>query len=145
MKGIGVLVAAGLATTLVACTVGKKTPSGFRLPEGNAESGKALFLELKCNDCHQVVGTELAAPGERTTVPVMLGGKFAYHRTDGELVTAIINSSHRLARGYPRELVERDGKSRMRDYSDTLTVRELVDLVAFLQTTYTWAIAEPPY
>jgi hypothetical protein len=33
----------------------------------------------------------------------------------------------------------------MKDYSDTLTVRELVDLVAFLQTTYTRVIPEPPY
>jgi cytochrome c551/c552 len=145
MKGIRVLVAAGLATALIACTAGKKSPSGFRLPEGNAERGKALFLELKCNDCHQVVGTDLAGPGERAIAPVMLGGEFAYHRTDGELATAIINPSHRLARGYPRELVERDGKSRMKDYSDTLTVRELVDLVAFLQTTYTEVIPEPPY
>jgi hypothetical protein len=145
MKGIRVLVAAGLATALIACTTGKKSSSGFRLPEGNAERGKALFFELKCNDCHQVVGTHLAAPGERATVPVMLGGEFAYDRTDGELVTAIINPSHRLARGYPKEMVERDGKSRMRDYSDTLTVRELVDLVAFLQTTYTRVIPEPPY
>jgi hypothetical protein len=48
-------------------------------------------------------------------------------------------------RGYPRELVEREGKSRMKDYSDTLTVRELVDLVAFLQTAYTRAIPEPVY
>jgi L-cysteine S-thiosulfotransferase len=145
MKGIRVLIAASLAAALIACAAGKKSPSGFRLPEGNAERGKALFVELKCNDCHLVVGTDLAAPAERATVPVMLEGEFAYHRTDGELVTAIINPSHRLARGYPRELVEREGKSRMKDYSDTLTVRELVDLVAFLQTTYTRAIPEPAY
>jgi L-cysteine S-thiosulfotransferase len=145
MKGIRVLVAASLAAALIACTAGKKSPSGFRLPEGNAERGKALFVELKCNDCHHVVGTDLTAPAGRATEPVMLGGEFAYHRTDGELVTAIINPSHRLVRGYPRELVEREGKSRMKDYSDTLTVRELVDLVAFLQTAYTRAIPEPVY
>jgi sulfur-oxidizing protein SoxX len=145
MKGFRLLVAVGLAAALIACSVGKKSPSGFRLPEGNAERGKTLFVELKCNDCHQVAGTDLAAPAARATEPVMLGGEFAYHRTDGELVTAIINPSHRLVRGYPRDLVEREGKSRMKDYSDRLTVRELVDLVAFLQTTYTRAILEPPY
>src|SRR4030095_3696746 len=56
---------------------------------------------------------------------------------------AIINPSHRLVRGYPRELVEREGKSRMKDYSDTLTVRELVDLVAFLLTNYMCGITPP--
>jgi L-cysteine S-thiosulfotransferase len=145
MKAVKVLIAASLAALLMACAAEKKSSSGFRLPDGNAERGKALFVELKCNDCHQVVGTDLAASPERETMPVMLGGEFAYHRTDGELVTAIINPSHRLARGYPREVVEKEGKSRMKDYGDTLTVRELVDLVAFLQTTYTRAIPEPTY
>jgi mono/diheme cytochrome c family protein len=145
MRGIRVLFAASLAIFLIACSTGKKSPSGFRLPEGNAERGKALFLELKCNDCHQVVGTDIPGPGQSVIAPVRLGGELAYHRTDGELVTAIINPSHRLTRGYPKEVVERDGKSRMRDYSDTLTVRELVDLVAFLQTTYTRVIPEPLY
>ena len=137
MKGIRLLVGAGLAAALIACTAGKKSPSGFRLPEGNAERGKALFVELKCNDCHHVVGTDLAAPAARATEPVMLGGEFAYHRTDGELVAAIINPSHQLVRGYPRELVEREGKSRMKDYSDTLTVRDLVDLSLLANNLHT--------
>ena len=67
---------------------------------------------------------------------VELGGKVTNLRTYDDLVTAIINPSHRLAKGYAPELVSKDGKSRMTVYNDVMTVSQLIDLVTFLQGRY---------
>ena len=57
-------------------------------------------------------------------------------KTYGELITAIINPSHKLADGYPEELVSEDGESRMYVYNDYMTIKELTDIVMFLQPHY---------
>jgi hypothetical protein len=41
-----------------------------------------------------------------------------------------------LARDYPEEEVALDGRSRMTVYNDVMTVQQLIDLVAFLQSHY---------
>jgi mono/diheme cytochrome c family protein len=136
MRSYTLVAAAALAVALCGCGRTPKSASGFRLPDGDPERGRAAFVALRCNECHQLEGSE---PEEQVTglaKPVKLGGETLYTRTDGELLTAIVNPSHRIAEGYPRELVTIDGKSRMRDYSDTMTVRQLVDIVAFLHTRY---------
>ena len=129
---------------IAACAQGVKSPAGFRLPDGDPQRGRAVFIALKCGGCHQVKDAELPAISAEMTRPVVLGGETIYERTDGELVTAIINPSHRLAFGYPADVVTTDGRhSKMRDYSDTMTIRQLVDLVAFLHTTY--KTVPPPF
>lgn len=137
-----ILISGMLAVMLYGCGTGEKSSSGFRLPDGDVARGKATFVELKCSDCHQIAGVELPALAAETKVPVILGGDFFYPRSDGELVTAIINPSHRLARGYPRQAVESAGKSKMREYNDSLTIRQLADLVAFLHAQY--RVVAPP-
>jgi hypothetical protein len=67
---------------------------------------------------------------------VELGGKVTRVKTYGELVTAIINPSHKLADGYPEDLVSEDGKSKMYVYNGFMTVQELTDIVMFLQPHY---------
>ena len=44
--------------------------------------------------------------------------------------------SHTLVRAYATDVVAEAGRSRMRDYNETLTVQQLVDLVAFLHSRY---------
>jgi mono/diheme cytochrome c family protein len=125
-----------LASSL-ACDSGRKSPAGFRLPEGNIEAGKAAFVALKCNACHEVTDMDFPDPVADPPVPVRLGGETPYLRTDGELVTSMIYPSHKLAYGHPRELIESGGESRMADYREVMTVQQLADMVAFLQSTYT--------
>lgn len=131
-----------LAATLSCCS-GQKSASGFRLPDGDVDQGKATFLELKCNQCHTVFGMDLPRPDANPVTTVALGGEEPIVRTDGELVTSIINPSHKLAWGYPREQIEKDGKSRMKDYSDVMTVRQMTDLVAFLHSRHKYVPPEP--
>ncbi|MCL4848253.1 MAG: c-type cytochrome [Acidobacteria bacterium] len=128
----------GIAATIVVVAVlsvagcmGRRAPTGFRLPPGDAEAGKAAFVDLSCHACHTVEGVELPPPTDATVVK--LGGRSILPRTDGEMTTDIILPSSHYARGYPAHEVMADGKSRMPDYAAKMTVRQLADLVAFLQ------------
>lgn len=108
---------------------------GFRLPDGNAMAGRETFLYMHCNQCHTIQGEELPpVPGFEPFVE--LGGSVTRVKTYGELVTAIINPSHKLAEGYAKDLVSADGKSKMYVYNGFMTVQELTDIVMFLQPHY---------
>ncbi len=131
--------------TLAACAPSPESPRGFRLPDGDPEAGQATFVRLKCHGCHEVADLELpeleyVGP---PLVSVKLGGEVTRVRTYGELVTSIINPSHRLIQGYPPEQISQDGESLMADYNDWMTVAQLIDLVAFLQSHY--EVVPPDY
>ena len=125
-----------------ACSPREKSASGFSLPDGDVEKGKIAFVELKCSDCHTLAKINLPRP-ENPAITVALGGEEPVIRTDGELMTSIINPSHKLAWGYPKEQIEENGKSRMRDYSDVMTVRQMIDLVTFLHSQHTYVPPRP--
>jgi hypothetical protein len=108
---------------------------GFRLPDGDAEAGREAFLYMHCNQCHTIKGVELPkVPGFEPYVE--LGGPVTRVKTYGELVTAVINPSHKLADGYAEEVVSENGKSKMYYYNGFMTVQELTDIVMFLQPYY---------
>jgi L-cysteine S-thiosulfotransferase len=134
-----------LLMLLTAGCSGSKSGAGLRLPDGNVERGKAAFLELKCNTCHTVAGTEMPTPSKDYAYVrvVVLGGEVRQVKTYGALVTSIINPSHSLAPGYPKELITKDNQSAMANFNDTMTVRQLIDLVAFLQSRYEFVPPEP--
>lgn len=68
-------------------------------------------------------------------MPVPLGGRVTRAVTDGELAESITNPSRRVAHdGGPA--VRSGSLSRMPDYADVMTVREMTDLVAYLQSRY---------
>jgi hypothetical protein len=130
----------GLIICLAGCA---SDDSQFTLPPGDAERGQAAFVRFRCYDCHRVHGVELPSGEELDQVVVELGGKVQRLRTYGDLVTAIVNPSHRLAKGYDPSLVANEGKSRMTVYNDVMTVSQLADIVAFLQAHYELQPYEP--
>lgn len=121
---------------LSACDEGKiMSERGFRLPDGNADAGRETFLYMQCNQCHSIKGEKM--PRIAGYEPyVELGGAVTRVKSYGELVTAIINPSHKLADGYAEELVSENGVSNMYVYNGFMTVQELTDLVMFLQPHY---------
>ncbi len=129
---------------LAGCDSGPKSPRGFSLPEGDPGAGQQVFVELQCNACHQMAGIEqLAGEEGKPKISVKLGGKVSKIKTYGELVTSIINPSHRLVKGYPADEIQNGGESKMRNYNDVMTVTQLIDLVAFLQSKYDLLIYDP--
>jgi hypothetical protein len=129
-----------LTTLLAGC--GPKSPLGFSLPNGSSTRGQTAFVELRCTSCHEIEGLGLEYGGG--PAHVTLGGKTTRIRTEGELVTSIINPSHKLSPRYKEEQVAVNGQSIMSlaYLNDVMTVQQLIDLVAFLQSTY--QIAPPP-
>lgn len=124
-----------VAALLAACDNGPNVGRGFSLPQGDVERGKQVFLYTGCLSCHVIDGidSDIAIELEE---PVRLGGKVARVKTYGELVTAVINPSHRIAEQYRARMASADGPSPMRNYNDILTVSQLIDLVTFLETRY---------
>jgi sulfur-oxidizing protein SoxX len=130
---------AGAILGLAACGADPKSSVGFTLPDGDVERGKADFVEFGCNACHVLseVPQMAGAEAEAAKVSIKLGGETTRIRTYGELVTSIINPSHRVARRESADMADESGQSRMVNYNDVMTITQLVDLVAFLQSSYT--------
>lgn len=133
------------AALLAACDTGPKSSMGFRLPDGDAEKGQELFVDLQCNSCHRIPDMEIPPPARQGPVMVVLGGPVARVQTYGQLVSSVINPSHKISRRYAEEDVSEEGESLMRVYNETMTVQQLIDIVAFLQVQYKVAVPEYTY
>jgi len=134
-RGLLFITCIGL-TALAACDRDRMSEVGFRLPEGDAAAGRAAFLYMQCNECHTIAGETLPSIPLADEPYVELGGTVSVVKTYGQLVTAIISPSHKLADGYPAELVSKNGQSNMSIYREHMTVQELIDVVRFLQPYY---------
>ena len=119
--------AALLLLAAPACNSGRHSSAGFRLPpDGSIERGQAAFVELGCNQCHDVAGVNLPKSQARTTTAILLGGELMREPSDGRLVRSVIWPSQEARLG-----------STMSHYEERMTVRQLTDIVAFLQSRYT--------
>lgn len=127
----------GLMIILTGCD---QEGRGFALPEGNVENGKLLFSTLRCNECHTT--SEIKWLGNTENLKVPLGGDVTRLKSYGDLVTSIINPSHKIANGYEVKGTNADGTSKMMIYNEIITVQELIDIVTYLQTEY--HIVTPP-
>ncbi len=142
--------AAGAVLSLSLGLVGCENQSqGFVLPPGDVEKGKIAYVDLGCGSCHVLQGVFKKLPpdeGGDEVIEVVLGGPVSRVKTYGDLVTSIINPSHRLPRGTGHDTVNPDGTSKMPYYNDVMSVQELVDLTTLLQTTYSLKVPEySPY
>ncbi|MEZ6131462.1 MAG: hypothetical protein R3C59_22540 [Planctomycetaceae bacterium] len=131
-----------LICVVTGCTPAPTSGKGFTLPAGDSDAGRAAFVELNCHHCHTVAASDLPVVDDRE-MNVRLGGEVSRIGTYGELVTSIINPSHRLAKGHAAEGVSVDGQSLMKNYNDVLTVQQLIDLTTFLQSRYVLRKYEP--
>lgn len=110
---------------------GHGTPKGwkFTLPGGNPSKGREVFAKLECYACHEVKGEKFPAPTERDKAGPELSQMGPLH--DAEyFAEAVINPSAVVekAKGYQGP----DGSSKMPSFNDSMTVQELIDLVAYL-------------
>lgn len=115
---------------------------GLYIPEGDAEAGREVFATLECHSCHRVLAENFPAPIADPPVPVVLGSPMD-KKSRTYLAESILASSHSFAK--PREEIiglvilqptyediGEGGESRMGDYKDAMTVKQWVDLVAYL-------------
>ena len=121
---------------LPGCNVGEEWQNEIHLPAGDATKGEELFASVGCVSCHAVGDAEFEDSAEAGGVFVRLGSETGGRMSYGQLVTSVVNPSHRLAPKYFSENIKNDGESLMANYNDELTVTQLTDIVAFLQTHY---------
>ena len=105
------------------------TPRGwtFTLPAGDPARGRAAFEKFECFKCHEVKGEKFPAPSD----PANAGPELAYmsaHHPAEFFAESIVNPRAVIDRRYAAS----DGSSKMPSFNDSMTVQEMVDLVAYL-------------
>jgi mono/diheme cytochrome c family protein len=110
------------------------TPPGWRftVPPGDPKKGRDVFVKLECQQCHEVKGeTFPPVPKDPKRVGPELTGMGSHHPTE-YLAESILapNAVIVTAPGHTGD----DGLSIMPDFTDSLTVAEWVNLVAYLMS-----------
>jgi len=134
-----------LALAIVACAVvlgaaqTATDPYGVvtvALPAGKGAAGRQAFEDLKCYTCHQKTGeARFPAPVSASRGPDL--DETLKRQSASEVAAAIIAPSHSMSVRTPQALrpsLARESVSPMGDFSATLTVRQLADLLAYLGT-----------
>lgn len=103
----------------------------FAFPAGDPRSGRRVFEKLECYKCHEVRGGGFPAvarqPGDSGPELTGMGPR---HPAEYFAESILNPNAVRVAGpGYAGP----DGLSIMPDYRDSLTVSELIDLVAYLR------------
>jgi mono/diheme cytochrome c family protein len=109
-------------------------PRGWRftLPAGDAAKGRQVFADLECYKCHAIQGEKLPQPGgDAKNVGPELTGMGGHHPAE-YFAESILSPNAVILEG--PGYIGPDGKSIMPTYADSLSVTQLVDLVAFLKS-----------
>jgi Cytochrome c/Fe2+ transport protein len=103
----------------------------FALPGGDAAKGKQVFADLECYKCHAIRGEGFPqAGGDAKNVGPELTGMGGQHPAE-YFAESILSPNAVILEG--PGYVGPDGKSIMPSYADSLSVSQLVDLVAFIK------------
>jgi mono/diheme cytochrome c family protein len=138
LKGVLILALLSSAALVVGCAY---NPSfGFPIEEGDIDEGRQAFVDHQCHQCHSVAGVRLPELAGASPPQLELGGEITGVKSYAELMTSIINPTHAISDRY-REQLRLDAvvplESPMPMPSiDNMTVRQLIDLVAFLDSRY---------
>jgi mono/diheme cytochrome c family protein len=98
-------------------------------PAGSAARGRATFERFECYSCHEVRGQGFPAATNREAIGPELSAMGPLHDAH-YFVEALVNPGAIVERGLGYEAP--DGSSKMPSYNDSMTVQELIDLVAYL-------------
>jgi len=104
----------------------------FTLPAGgDPAKGRQLFAELECYKCHAIEGAGFPASGGDGKTGPELTGMGAHHPAE-YFAESIIAPNNVLLAG--PGWIGPDGRSIMPSYADSLSVAQLLDLVAFIKS-----------
>lgn len=104
----------------------------FTLPAGDPAKGRELFRALECYKCHAIEGESFPpSGGDAKSVGPELTGMGSHHPAEYFAESILAPNAVILAGpGFAGP----DGRSIMPSYADSLSVTQLVDLVAFLKS-----------
>lgn len=125
---------APIRTTMEALHASGGVPKGwkFLVPPGEPAKGREAFVALECFACHEVQGEDFPKASKRAQEPgPALTGMGSHHPAE-YFAESIVNPNRVIVQG--AGYTGSDGLSKMPDYGDVMTVRQLVDLVAYLKS-----------
>ncbi len=96
----------------------------FTLPKGDAVKGRDVFSKYECYYCHQVRGEDYPEPTETAPELSQMG---PLHPVEF-FAESIINPNAVV----PKEYRNSDGTSPMTNFTDKMTLRELIDVSAYI-------------
>ncbi len=105
----------------------------FTLPQGDPVEGRKVFVQLECYKCHEIKGETFPAvtKGEKGVGPELsqMAGMHPVEFFAESIMNpnAVIDPNSK-EKGYLGD----DGKSKMPNYNDILTVKQVADLAAYL-------------
>ena len=96
----------------------------FTMPNGDAAKGRAVFEKFECHYCHEVRGENFPSPTENAPELSQMGG---LHPVEF-FAESIMNPNAVV----PKEYRDSDGKSPMTNFTEKMTVKELIDVSAYV-------------
>ena len=106
-------------------------PEGWKFswPAGDPRKGREVFVKLECYKCHEVRGESFPGVRGKDAVGPELSQMAAHHPPEF-FAESIINPNAVIDEdpGYKWP----DGSSKMPSFNDSVTVQEVIDLVAYL-------------
>jgi len=104
----------------------------FTIPDGDPKAGRDVFVKLECYQCHAIQGESFPqSPSSDTGLGPDLTGMGSHHPAE-YFAESILNPSAVIVTG--PGYTDAAGLSIMPDYRESLTVAELIDLVAYLKS-----------
>jgi L-cysteine S-thiosulfotransferase len=104
----------------------------FLIPPGDAAEGRKVFVALECFACHEVKGEAFpsASKTPRDAGPALTG--MGSHHPPEYFAESIVNPNRVIITG--SGYTGPDGRSKMPSYADTMTIQQLIDVVAYLRS-----------
>jgi Cu/Ag efflux protein CusF/cytochrome c553 len=101
-------------------------PQGWRftMPTGDAAKGRAVFEKFECYDCHEVRGENFPYPTDSAPELSQMG---PLHPVE-YFAESVIHPDAIV----PRPFRNAQGKSPMTDFTEKMTLRELIDVSAYI-------------
>jgi hypothetical protein len=135
----------GLPALLTGCASGALF--GFPIDQGDIAAGRQAFIDHRCHQCHSVAEERLPPLAGADRPMLELGGPTTIVRSYADLTTSIINPNHAISERYRDQQLllntEIPLESPMpRPNLNTMSVRQLIDIVAFLDSKYRLTVAD---
>ncbi len=96
----------------------------FTMPRGDPAKGRAVFEKFECYDCHRVRGENFPEPTENAPELSQMG---PLHPVEF-FAESVINPNAVVPKGYQNA----QGKSPMTDFTEKMTLRELIDVSSYI-------------
>lgn len=141
MQSKGFLVLLGIAMSALVAGCASGMLFGFPVDQGEIAAGRQAFIDHRCHQCHSIAGERLPALAGADRPILELGGPTTTVRSYADLTTSIINPEHALSERYVDQELTRNAQLPLESPMpmpniDTMTVRQLIDIVAFLDSRY---------